>query len=66
MADPLIDDINHKIDSEVTRISDNLAAGGVSSFEDYKFRAGVIAGLKLARGIVSESSRNYLDDKDAE
>ena len=64
MTDPLIDDINLKINREITALTDNLARGGATNYKDYKRMVGMIKGLNMALDIIADSARNYLNDDD--
>jgi hypothetical protein len=66
MSDPLIDDINLKINDEIKLITSSIVTGNVTSFDEYKKRTGVILGLRKALDLIFESSKNYLHDNDDE
>jgi hypothetical protein len=51
-----------KLDEEIgMRVYQN-GEGAASSWDDYRFRCGRIAGLSDARNYVDEALRNFLDD----
>ena len=62
--DPLINDIQDRINKRVGILSVQLAMGGASSYEHYRNTCGEIKGLKQALTLIGESINNYTNDDD--
>lgn len=47
-------ELRKRLDLLIAEFSDGLASGGAQSFEEYRYRAGKIAGLREAIGLCDE------------
>ena len=62
--DPLIIEINKRIDAEIGHLTKGIAAGGMSSFEEYKKNCGIIAGLHRAKDFIAAEIKKFTDDEE--
>lgn len=62
--DPIIQDIQHRIDKEIVKIAESLASGSAGSFDEYKKQCGRIAGLKESLRLINDSIDKYVNDDD--
>ncbi len=61
--DPLIIEINKRIDVEISHLTVTLASGGMSSFDAYKKQCGMIAGLRRAKEFIEDAIKQFTDEE---
>ena len=57
-ADLFESEIRRLVEEEMARIQAEIALGNLKSFDDYRFHAGKVAGLRIARDYLDEASEN--------
>jgi len=57
----MLEAIRDKIDDEVQSRSEGVVSGRFNTFEDYKFAAGLVAGLKLSSTLIRDALREYTE-----
>lgn len=62
--DPIIKAFEHRIKGKISDMSEYLASGKCSTFDDYKRRTGMIAGLDESLNILDDIIKNYTNDLD--
>ena len=56
MDNTVLRHIADKIDKEIEASMEMLAKGSASSYDDYKWRCGIIRGYLLAKGLMVETA----------
>ena len=51
-----------KVQEEIDAISDHLSSGRPSNFEEYQRLVGKIEGLSIARELLQESEKRFIED----
>jgi hypothetical protein len=62
--DPLIIEINKRIDTEIGHLTTTLAHGGLPDFSAYKKHCGIIYGLNQAKDFIEQAIKKFTDDED--
>jgi hypothetical protein len=55
----LVLSVRRKLEVEREQAILNLGLGNISSFEDYKYRVGLIEGLRIALMLVEETEKQF-------
>ena len=61
--DPLIIEINKRIDAEINHLTITVANGGSPDFSAYKKQCGIIYGLKQAKDFIEQAIKKFTDDE---
>ena len=64
--DPLVQDIQYRINTRLTDIKETVSNGSCANFEAYKKQTGIIAGLNEALRLLDESIHLYMRQDDDE
>lgn len=62
--DPRVKEFRHQIKSKIAENIDFLAKGKCSTYDEYKRRVGIIAGLELSEELMLDVLKNYGKDDD--
>lgn len=58
------DDYRASLREEIARNERELGEGKADSFEEYRRRVGLIAGLRKAQDVFNNTLKNYIEDDD--
>ena len=65
-ASPLLQEFKHLVKERIKEVSDVLANGKCTSFEEYKKKTGQIQGLAQSLELMTQAIKTYTHDEDDE
>lgn len=62
MSKELLKYLSEKFEEEIVVLQDDMGMGKAQDFGDYKFAAGIIRGLRVAKNILMETNDKLRED----
>ena len=56
-ADQTLDYVQQQVQKEIDRVAEIIVEGTCKTLEDYRFKAGTIQGLEIAKRFIMETQR---------